>query len=296
MANIVEIFRNIIRRNVLLLRKSGFGKMDENKYIMILLLTVIIPIVMRHVAHLNLRSVTILIILYVLSVLMIPKVIYELKIEEFERNLPKALYVMVLSLESGRSIVDAIQEVVDSGIKEVDKVFLKIILLIKERKMSFEEAVYIVANSMDSHIFKLVGRLLIETRKYGGELAETLTTLAKTLEDLQNLRSQLLSVTANGLAVGLVILCGVVPATAGIIGGYLDIVASLLPNANPVKPEEIAKCMEVIQIGTGIFGLLFTIPLFGLKFSRMVIGCALCMTFGMLAFYVTLNMTGILFS
>ncbi|HIQ32823.1 MAG TPA: hypothetical protein EYH55_05030 [Methanothermococcus okinawensis] len=296
MANIVEIFRNIIRRNVLLLRKSGFGKMDENKYIMILLLTVIIPIVMRYVAHLNLRSVTILIILYVLSVLMIPKVIYELKIEEFERNLPKALYVMVLSLESGRSIVDAIQEVVDSGIKEVDKVFLKIILLIKERKMSFEEAVYIVANSMDSHIFKLVGRLLIETRKYGGELAETLTTLAKTLEDLQNLRSQLLSVTANGLAVGLVILCGVVPATAGIIGGYLDIVASLLPNANPVKPEEIAKCMEVIQIGTGIFGLLFTIPLFGLKFSRMVIGCALCMTFGMLAFYVTLNMTGILFS
>ena len=296
MANIVEIFRNIIRRNVLLLRKSGFGKMDENKYIMILLLAVIIPIVMRYVAHLNLRSVTILIILYALSVLMIPKVIYELKIEEFERNLPKALYVMVLSLESGRSIVDAIQEVVDSGIKEVDKVFLKIILLIKERKMSFEEAVYIVANSMDSHIFKLVGRLLIETRKYGGELAETLTTLAKTLEDLQNLRSQLLSVTANGLAVGLVILCGVVPATAGIIGGYLDIVASLLPDANPIKPEEIAKCMEVIQIGTGIFGLLFTIPLFGLKFSRMVIGCALCMTFGMLAFYVTLNMTGILFS
>ena len=296
MANIVEIFRNIIRRNVLLLRRSGFRKMDENKYIMILLLAVIIPIVMRYIAHLNLRSVTILIVLYVLSVLMIPKVIYELKIEEFERNLPKALYVMVLSLESGRSIVDAIQEVVDSGIKEVDKVFLKIILLIKERKMSFEEAVYIVANSMDSHIFKLVGRLLIETRKYGGELAETLTTLAKTLEDLQNLRSQLLSVTANGLAVGLVILCGVVPATAGIIGGYLDIVASLLPDANPIKPEEIAKCMEVIQIGTGIFGLLFTIPLFGLKFSRMVIGCALCMTFGMLAFYVTLNMTGILFS
>ncbi|MBW9223775.1 type II secretion system F family protein [Methanothermococcus sp. SCGC AD-155-E23] len=295
MADIGEIFQRIIKRNVILLRKAGFRKIDENKYLMILLLAVVVPIVMKFIVHLNLRSVTLLIVLYVLSVLMIPKVIYELKIEEFERNLPKALYVMVLSLESGRSIVDAIQEVVDSGIKEVDKVFLKIILLIKERKLSFEEAVYIVANSMDSHIFKLVGRLLIETRKYGGELAETLTTLAKTLEDLQNLRSQLLSVTANGLAVGLVILCGVVPATAGIIGGYLNIISSLLPNATPVKPEEIAKCMEVIQIGTGIFGLLFTIPLFGLKVSRMIIGCALCMTFGMLAFYVTLNMTGILF-
>ncbi|HIP84893.1 MAG TPA: hypothetical protein EYH15_05330 [Methanothermococcus okinawensis] len=295
MADIREILQHIIKSNIILLRKAGFKNIDENKYLMIILLAVIIPIVFKYVVHLNIRSVTLLIVVYVLSVLMIPKVIYELKIEEFERNLPKALYVMVLSLESGRSIVDAIQEVVDSGIKEVDKVFLKIILLIKERKMSFEEAVYIVANSMDSYIFKLVGRLLIETRKYGGELAETLRTLAKTLEDLQNLRSQLLSVTANGLAVGLVILCGVVPATAGIIGGYLDIVSSLVPNAPPVKPEEIAKCMEVVQIGTGIFGLLFTVPLFGLKASRMVIGCALCMTFGMLAFYVALNMTGILF-
>jgi len=278
------------------LRKTGFKKIDENRYLQVILLVVIVPIILKYIVHLNLRSVTILIIMYILSILMIPKVLYELKIEEFERNLPKALYVMVLSLKSGRSIVDAIQEVVDSDIKEVNKVFLKIILLIKKRKMSFEDAVFIVANSMDSHIFKLVGRLLVETRKYGGDLGETLTTLAKTLEDLQNLRSQLLSVTANGLAVGLVILCGVVPATAGIIGGYLDVVANLVPNANPVTPEEIAKCMEVVQIGTGIFGLLFTIPLFGLKFSRMIIGCTLCMTFGMLAFYVTLNMTGILFS
>ena len=296
MVNITEVFHGVIRRNILLLRKAGFKKMDENKYLMVILLALLVPIILKYIVHLNLRSVTLLIVLYVLSVLMIPKVLYEMKIEKFERNLPKALYVMVLSLESGRSIVDAIQEVVDSDIKEVDRVFLKIILLIKERKMSFEDAVYIVANTMDSNIFKLVGRLLVETRKYGGELGETLTTLAKTLEDLQNLRSQLLSVTANGLAVGLVILCGVVPATAGVIGGYLDIVANLVPNANPVTPEEIARCMEVIQIGTGIFGLLFTIPLFGLKASRMIIGCALCMTFGMLAFYVTLNMTGILFS
>ena len=296
MANITEILRNIIKHNTFLLKKAGFKKVDENRYLMIILLAFIVPIILKYIVHLNIRSVTMLIVMYVLSVLMIPKVIYELKIEEFERNLPKALYVMVLSLESGRSVVDAIQEVVDSNIKEVDKVFLKIIILIKERKMSFEDAVYIVANTMDSQIFKLVGRLLVETRKYGGELGETLTTLAKTLEDLQNLRSQLLSVTANGLAVGLVILCGVVPATAGVIGGYLDIVANLVPNAKPVTPEEIAKCMEVIQIGTGIFGLLFTVPLFGLKFSRMVIGSTLCMTFGMLIFYVTLNMTGVLFS
>ncbi|GBF36587.1 type II secretion system F family protein [Methanofervidicoccus abyssi] len=295
MVSLYDLYLCIIRRNIILLKECGI-KISEKRYLLAIVLSTIIPLILKYFLNLTLKSFMILLIMYLLTTFLLPRIIYDIKIERFERNLPKALYVMVLALESGRSVVDAINEVIESNIREVDIVFLKIVKLIVDKKLSFEDAVLLVSASMDSKIFRLVGRLLIENRKYGGELAKTLATLAKTLEDLQNLRSQLLSVTANGLAVGLIILCGVVPATAGIIGSYLNITATLVPGRTPVTPEEIAKCMEIIQIGTGIFGMLFTIPLFGLKFSRMVVGGTICMTFGILSFYITFNMTKFLFS
>lgn len=295
MISLQDLYLYTIRRNIILLKECGI-RISERAYLITIALSAVIPILLKYFLNLTLKSFIILLIMYSLSVFVLPRIIYDIKIERFERNLPKALYVMVLALESGRSVVDAINEVIESNIKEVDIVFLKIVKLITDKKLSFEDAVLLVSTSMDSKIFRLLGRLLIENRKYGGELAKTLATLAKTLEDLENLRTQLLSVTANGLAVGLIILCGVVPATAGIIGGYLNITATLLPNGTPVTPEEIAKCIEIIQIGTGIFGMLFTVPLFGLKFSRMVVGSTICMTFGILSFYITLNMTKLLFT
>ncbi|WP_292460884.1 type II secretion system F family protein [Methanothermococcus sp.] len=294
MVNIYDIYNYTIRRNILILKQAGIN-INEKSYFMMILLSLILPIMLKYIMNLDLKSIIILMVLYLLSVLSIPSILYENKIEKLENNLPKALYVMVLSLESGRSVIDAINEVINSGIKGIDIVFLKIIALMTEKKLSFEDSVILVSNNIDSKIFRQVGRLIIENRKHGGELAEVLMTLAKTLEDLQTLKAQLLSVTANGLAVGLIIICGVIPATAGIIGGYINAISALTPNIVAVTPEQLAKCMENIQIGTGIFGLLFAIPIFGLKINRMIVTCAFCMTFGLVAFYGTLYMTKMLF-
>jgi len=174
--------------------------------------------------------------------------------------------------------------------------FMKILSLISEKKFSFDDAMTLVTSNSESAIFRQMGRLIIENRKYGGELSETLRTLAKTLEDLANLKQQLLSTTANGLVVGLVILCGVIPATAGLIGGYLTVLSQMSPNMPAPQPEQIAKCSELIQLGTGIFGLFFSIPLFGLKLNRMMITCAICMTGGVLVFYGIMKGSGFLFS
>ena len=290
----VSIYDYLIRRNVVILKQAGI-KLSEKSYFIIIILSLLLSIILKYIMSLNLKSTFILSILYVLSALSLPSILYESKIEKFERNLPKALYVMVLSLESGRSVIDAINEVINSGIKEVDMVFLKIVALMTEKKLSFEDSIIIVSNSIDSKVFRQIGRLIIENRKYGGELAEALRILAKTLEDLQNLKSQLLSVTANGLAVGLIIICGVIPATAGIVGGYINAISQMAPNIAPVTPEQFAKCMENIQIGTGIFGILFAIPIFGLKINRMIITCTFCMTFGMVAFYGASYVTKMLF-
>ncbi|MBW9222252.1 type II secretion system F family protein [Methanothermococcus sp. SCGC AD-155-C09] len=295
MVKLQDIYHYIIKRNSMLFKKAGVA-ISERNFQLILLAIVVIVIIFGYYFQLTKKSTIILIIMYALTILTIPSIIYESKIEKFEKNLPKALYVMVLALESGRSIMDAIDEVIESGIKEVDVVFFKITLLMKINKLSFEEAMLIVSNNTDSKIFRQIGRLIIENRRYGGELAEVLKTLAKTLEDLQNLKSQLLSVTANGLAVGLVIICGVIPATAGIMGGYMNAIAGVVPNSPPVTPEQIAKCMEAVQIGTGLFGVLFAIPLFGLKVNRMIVISTICMTMGMLSFYGLIKGVGLLFS
>lgn len=293
--NIQKLYNYLVKRNILILKKAG-KKIDERIFIAVLLIIAIMPAILKLFLGFTTRTTLILTFVYLGSVLSIPTLLYESKIERFERNIPKALYVMILSLESGRSIIDAINEVINSGIREVDVIFSKVIVLMTERKLSFEDSMLIVSNSIDSRIFRQLGRLIIENRKYGGELAATLKTLAKTLEDLQNLKAQLLSITANGLALGLIILCGVIPATAGLIGGYLSILSHLTPSMPSVSHDQIGRAIEVIQVGTGIFGLLFSIPLFGIKLNRMIITCAFCMTFGIAAFYGTLYLSGVLFS
>ena len=96
----------------------------------------------------TLKTTLILTFVYLGSVLAIPTLMYESKMEKFDNNIPKALYVMVLSLDSGRSVVEAINEVIRSGIPEVDVVFSKIVGLMTERKLSFEDSMLLVSNSV----------------------------------------------------------------------------------------------------------------------------------------------------
>ncbi|ABR56729.1 type II secretion system F family protein [Methanococcus aeolicus] len=291
-----QIYSYTISRNIFILRKSGI-KTNAKLYIGLTIFgSIIIPLLFNHFMHLNIKTTFILFLVYLGVFLSIPSIIYEGKIEKFEKNIPKALYVMTLSLDSGRSVTEAIEEVINAGVNGVDKEFMKILYLIIEKKYSFEDAMTTITENSDSMVFRQIGRLIIENRKQGGELASTLRTLAKTLEDLMNIKQQLLSTTANGLVVGLVILCGVIPATAGLIGGYLTVLSTMSPNMPAPSPEQIAKCYELIQLGTGIFGLLFSIPLFGLNLSRMIITCAICMTGGIVVFYGISMGSGFLFS
>ena len=290
-----QIYGYFVAKNLLILRKSGINANAKLFIFGIVVASIIVPAFYMYYMGLNLKTTAIFSIVYLASFLGIPSILYENKIENFEKNIPKALYVMSLSLDSGRSVTEAIDEVISNGVDYVDKEFMKILYLISEKKFSFDDAMTLITSNSESMVFRQMGRLIIENRKYGGDLSDTLRTLAKTLEDLMNLKQQLLSTTANGLVVGLVILCGVIPATAGLIGGYLTVLSQMSPNMPAPEPSQIAKCFELIQLGTGIFGLFFSIPLFGLKLNRMMITCAVCMTGGVIVFYGIMKGSGFLF-
>ena len=291
-----KLYGYFILNNIMVLKKSGIFTNIHIYLAGLVIVAILVPIIFNQLMGLNPKTTVILMMAYTGTYLGLPSIIYDNSIENFEKNLPKALYVMTLSLDSGRSITEAIEEVVKAEIKYVDKEFLKILYLIIEKRYSFEDAMMTVTNNSESKVFRQIGRLIIENRKAGGELSPTLRQLAKTLEDLMNIKQQLMSTTANGLVIGLVILCGVLPATAGLIGGYLTAIAGMNPSAVAPTPEQVSKSYELIQYGTGIFGLLFSVPLFGLKLSKMLLTCSICMTGGLVVFWGINAGSGILFS
>ncbi|ENN95715.1 type II secretion system F domain-containing protein [Methanocaldococcus villosus KIN24-T80] len=287
-----------IKRNVLILRKLG-KRINEIQFIFLLFILIIIFILLGSLLHLTSRSILLLIIVYFGAILHLPKILYENRIELLEKNIPKALYIMVISLESGRSIPEALQEVVKNNIKEVSDVFRKVLYLMENQKLTFEESISIVATIYDSKVLSMLSRIMIENKKYGGDLAESLKNLAKTLEDLQLYKRQLLSVTAQGLAIGFIILCGVMPAVGGLLGAYLLFITKSMggmARTPPVSAEDIARGFEIIQLGTLMVGSLFSIPIYGFNIARMFLIAAITMTAGMGAYYIILKLAPSLFS
>ena len=292
------LYKRVIKRNIILFKKLG-KDFDEKKFVLLLMIIAAIPILISYYLNLTLKSMIIFVVIYVGATLFIPSILYENKIETLENNIPQALYIMILSLESGRSINEALLEVVKSNIKEVSDIFRKVLYLMEHQKLSFEESMTIVSNLYDSKVLRMLARIMIENRKYGGDLSDSLKILAKTLEDFKTYKRQLLSVTASGLAIGFIILCGVIPAVAALLGAYLIAVSNMLSGVAPippVKPEDISKGLEIVQIGTAIIGALFAIPIFGLKIGRMFVISAVTMTIGVLAYYTILKVAPGMFS
>ena len=285
------LYYQIIKRNVIILRKLG-RNVDDKKFAVFLFLVLIVSILLSLYFELTLRGSVFLIFIYLGAAIHLPAVMYENKIERLEQYIPEALYVMVLALEAGRSINEALEDVVRNDIKEVSIVFRKILYLMEKQKMSFEESITIVSNLYDSKILKMLARTVVENMKHGGNLSESLKTLAKTLIELQNYKRQLLSVIAGALAVGFIILCGVIPAVAGLLGGYMLVITKSMSGFAPIPPvtkEDIIRGLEIIEMGTAIVGAFFSIPVYGIKIPRMFLASSVVMTVGMVIYYEILK-------
>ncbi|WP_456420262.1 type II secretion system F family protein [Methanocaldococcus infernus] len=292
------IYKRVIKRNLLIFKKLG-KSFDEKKFFLMLAFSIIIPIILSRLLNLSFKSTIIMTLLYFGATLSLPSILYESKMEKLEENLPKALYIIVLALDSGRSINEALHEVVRANIKEVSPVFARVLYLIEKQKLSFEEAMTVVSTFYNSKILRMLGKIMIENRKFGGNLSETLKTLAKTLEDFRLYKRQLMSVTANSLAMGFIMICLVVPGVAALLASYLMVLGKTLPgvgNIPQINPEDIKRCLDVIQMGSVVVGALFSVPLFGFKINRMLLISAITMTGSMLVFYLMITIGPMLFS
>ncbi len=292
------LYNFLIYRNIIYLKKSG-KNINEYMYLVIVIVIILFSVFLGLYFSLSIRGIVFLIFIYLGAAFSLPKIWYENLIEKIEKNIPKALYIMIITLESGRSINEALEEVVKSNIKGVSPIFNKVLLLMEKQKLRFEEAITLVSSFYDSLILRMLTRIIIENKKYGGDLANSLRILAKTLENFSLYKRQLLSVTASGIATGIVILCLVVPAIGGLLGGYISAISvymSEIGKGTLQNPKLFSVGLEIVEFGTAIIGSLMAIAIFGIKLERMFLVAAITMTVGMIAYYGLYKAAGFIFT
>ena len=112
-----------IKKNTIILKKLG-RNIDDKKFALFVVIVAVLSAIIGWYLNMSLKSMVIFVILYVGAALSLPSILYENKIETLESNIPQALYIMILALESGRSVNEALEEVVKSNIKDTIKLYM----------------------------------------------------------------------------------------------------------------------------------------------------------------------------
>ncbi len=117
--------------------------------------------------------------------------------KEFQATLPDVLQLLAGSVASGYSFLQAVDTVSEQSEGVVAAEFGR---AVAEARLGvpIEEALTGVADRMDSRDFEWIVMAVQINRRVGGNLAEVLRTVAKTLRERERLRRQVDTLTAEG--------------------------------------------------------------------------------------------------
>lgn len=136
----------------------------------------------------------------------------KLRIQKFNEGLPDMITTIVGSLRSGYSFSQALKTVAEeceSPIKE------EITLMLKEMNygISMEEALYNLSGRMPSNDLEMLIQSVLIQRQVGGNLANVLDIIVKTIRDRNKIQRQVHTLTSQGRLSGKVI--GLLPVALG---------------------------------------------------------------------------------
>lgn len=138
----------------------------------------------------------------------------KLRIEKFNEGLPDMITTIVGSLRSGYSFSQALKTVAEeceSPIKE------EVTLMLKEMNygITMEEALHNLSERMPSNDFEMLIQSVLIQRQVGGNLANVLDIIVKTIRDRNRIQRQVQTLTSQGRLSGKVI--GSLPVVLGIM-------------------------------------------------------------------------------
>jgi tight adherence protein B len=136
----------------------------------------------------------------------------KLRIQKFNEGLPDMITTLVGSLRSGYSFSQALKTVAEeceSPIKE------EVTLMLKEMNygITMEEALHNLSDRMPSNDFEMLIQSVLIQRQVGGNLANVLDIIVKTIRDRNKIQRQVQTLTSQGRLSGKVI--GSLPVVLG---------------------------------------------------------------------------------
>jgi len=176
---------------------------DVSRYFYFYLLVITItPLVVLELSRdLILALVTFVVLL--LSPFIILKVMIRRRMQKFERQLPDALLMLSGSLRAGSSVAIALDSLIKESPAPLSQEFS---LMVREQKLgqNLETTVKNMERRIPLEALSMSLSAILISREVGGDLAQTLESLADTLRRKLTMEGKIQSLTAQGKLQGVV--------------------------------------------------------------------------------------------
>ncbi|SMG57075.1 type II secretion system F family protein [Paraburkholderia susongensis] len=185
------------------------------------LAVVAIPLVVYVVTQ-NVVLTVISVLLSLLAPRMIVRHIQRRRLQQIEKQLPDALLMVASALRAGASFPIALESAAQETRPPISQ---ELALLIREIRLGVDmaDALMHMEKRIPMQDFLMATAAISISREVGGNLAETLETVARTLRDKQQMEGKIRSLTAQGKAQGWVMT--LLPIFLMIVLSHMDPVA-----------------------------------------------------------------------
>lgn len=192
-------------------------------------------------------------VLIILAPHFILKTLWQRRIKKIEQQLPDALLMMSGAMKSGASLSQAIDNVARDGEPPLSQEFS---LYIRQRKLGVK--VETAMDNMEQRIqledFSMLLAAVRISREVGGNLAETLDSLAETLRQKLTMEGKIASLTAQG-------------RMQGIVMSLLPLI--LMGVLMKLEPKAMGMMFNT-KLGLVVFGLVIAMQILGYLSIRKI--------------------------
>jgi tight adherence protein B len=199
----------LIRKNrkkglELMLTRSGIPLRSE-EFALCSFCCVIIPPVLAYLLTENIFSAAVFFIAGYAAPRMFVKASIKKRLNRFNRQLPDAVNIMIYSLKSGLSLIQAFESVATEMAGPVGDEFRRMVTEIKLLSRPKEEALENMNARVGSDDLDLVVTAIIIQAQIGGNLAEILENIAETVRDRIKINGEIRALTAQGRMSGIIV-------------------------------------------------------------------------------------------
>lgn len=224
----------------------------SNLFLINVLALILLPSLVHYLFQLWVVTWSVLGIVFVIPGI-VWAVLRKKRLSKFEEQLPDAFVMLSSSLQSGASLNMALEQVTAQSPEPLSQEFG---LLVKRMRLgvTLEDALIELEQRLPMQSFVMASSAIRISREVGGNLVETINSMAKTLRRKKMMEGKIDSLTAQGKA-------------QGTFMAMLPVVLAILLSF--IEPEAMRK-LYTTKEGLAILAVMVAMQIFGYVFIRKV--------------------------